>query len=127
MRGPSSNQPFVPGLCLKMSVVAILAILPILKSMHYERAPVHQKEAWVPAQPAGALPPHPQDLALWCLSRSGVSVEQTAERGMPQHPPESVEATESALGLLPSIALSSAQSGLILLRQDKRRIFANGF
>jgi hypothetical protein len=43
---------------------------------------------------------------------------------MPQHPPVSVEATESALGLLPSMALSSAQSGLILLRQDKRRIFA---
>src|ERR1700752_2117872 len=31
---------------------------------------------------------------------------------MPKHPPyRSVEATESALGLLPSIALSSAQSG----------------
>jgi len=35
---------------------------------------------------------------------------------MPQHPPTSVEATESALGLLPSMALSSAQSGLILPR-----------
>ena len=52
--------------------------------------------------------------------------QQTAERGMPQHPPGSVEATEPALGLLPSMALSSAQSGLILLRQEKRRIFARG-
>ena len=30
----------------------------------------------------------------------------------------SVEATESALGLLLSMALSSAQSGLILMRRD---------
>jgi hypothetical protein len=38
------------------------------------------------------------------------------KKGMPKHPPfRSVEATESALGLLPSIALSSAQFGLILL------------
>ena len=37
------------------------------------------------------------------------------KEGMPKHPPyRSVEATESALRLLPSIALSSAQSGLIL-------------
>ena len=34
------------------------------------------------------------------------------KRGMRKHPPyRSVEATESALRLLPSIALSSAQSG----------------
>jgi len=37
---------------------------------------------------------------------------------MPEHPLyRSVEATESALRLLPSMALSSAQSGLILLGQ----------
>jgi hypothetical protein len=41
-----------------------------------------------------------------------------------QPPHRSVEATESALRLLPSIALSSAQSGLILLRRDQGRIFA---
>ena len=50
--------------------------------------------------------------------------QQTDERGMRSIPPGSVEATESALGLLPSTALSSAQSGLILLRWDKRRTFA---
>src|SRR3982074_2668736 len=52
---------------------------------------------------------------------------QTDERGMAQHPPGSVEATESALGLLPSISLSSAQSGLILLRREKRRNLCGGF
>ena len=56
----------------------------------------------------------------------GSLCEQINERGMPQHPPGSVEATESALGSLPSVALSSAQSGIILLRREKRRIFAAG-
>ena len=42
-------------------------------------------------------------------------------------PYRSVEATESALGLLPSIALSSAQFGLILLRRDKEGHFCGGF
>jgi hypothetical protein len=79
--------------------VSIETDLALAKRMHYERALAPQKEGWVPAQPAGALL---------------------------QHPPESVEATESALGLLPSIALSSAQSGPILLRQNKKRIFARG-
>ena len=47
------------------------------------------------------------------------------KKGMPKHPPyRSVEVTESALRLLPSIALSSAQFGLILLRGIQRRIFA---
>jgi hypothetical protein len=94
--------------------------------MHYERAPVLQKEGWWPAKPAGALPPHPQDLALWCLSRCWAFASRQLKGGCRSIPPGSVEATESALGLLPSMALSSAQSGLILLRQDKRRIFARG-
>jgi hypothetical protein len=48
------------------------------------------------------------------------------KKRMPKHP-LSIEAIESALGLLPSIALSSAQSGLILLGRDiRRRIFAMG-
>jgi len=46
---------------------------------------------------------------------------------MPEHPLyRSVEATESALRLLPGIALSSAQSGLILLRRDGELHFAVG-
>jgi hypothetical protein len=39
----------------------------------------------------------------------------------------SVEATESALGLLPSIALSSAQSGPILLRRGEELHLCGGF
>src|SRR5260370_30349216 len=85
---------------------------------HYERTPAFGAEAGCGA---GALPPHPQDFALCCLSRCGLCAGRQMKGGMAQHPPGSVEATESALGLLPSISLSSAQSGLILLRPDKRR------
>ena len=31
--------------------------------------PFFRRKVWWPAQPAGALPPRPQDLTLWCLSR----------------------------------------------------------
>jgi hypothetical protein len=49
------------------------------------------------------------------------------KKGMPKHPPyRSVEATESALRLLLSIALSSAQFGLIL-RRDKEVHLCGGF
>jgi len=44
----------------------------------------------------------------------GSLVSGQLKGGMLQHPPASVEATESARGLLPSMALSSAQLGLIL-------------
>jgi PAS domain S-box-containing protein len=47
-------------------------------SMHYERAPYLGRRLWA-TQPAGALPPRPQDLALWCLSRWRVFYEQIAE------------------------------------------------
>jgi hypothetical protein len=60
----------------------------------------------------GALPPPPQDLSLCCLSRSGFL--PVSEKGIPWHPLRSVEATESALGLLPSMALSSAQLAVII-------------
>jgi hypothetical protein len=46
--------------------------------MHYERAPYLGRRLWA-TQPAGALPPRPQDLALWCLSRWRVFYEQIAE------------------------------------------------
>src|SRR5260370_6280139 len=90
----------------------------------YERTPAFGAEAGCGA---GALPPHPQDFALWCLSRCGLCAGRQMKGGMAQHPPGSVEATESALGLLPSISLSSAQSGLILLRREKRRNLCGGF
>jgi hypothetical protein len=42
------------------------------------------------------------------------------KKGMPKHPPyRSVEATESALRLLPSIALSSAQFEVIFNSRDR--------
>ena len=31
--------------------------------------PYFRRKVWSPAQASGALPPHPQDFALWCLSR----------------------------------------------------------
>ena len=94
--------------------------------MHYERAPVPQKEGWVAGAACGGFAPAPPGFNALVPLPIGSFCEQMAKGGMPQHPPGSVEATESALGLLPSMALSSAQSGLILLRQDKRRIFARG-
>ena len=47
-------------------------------SMHYERASYFGRRLWA-TQPAGALPPRPQDLALRCLSRWRVFYEQIAE------------------------------------------------
>ena len=63
-------------LSITYAFYSVVALPTILESMHYKRAPVLQKEALVPAQPAGALPPHPQDLALWCHSRLGVSASR---------------------------------------------------
>src|SRR5258707_8766513 len=42
------------------------------KCTHYQRAPCFGGKLGA-GQAAGALPPHPQDLALWCLSRCGRS------------------------------------------------------
>ncbi len=48
-------------------------------------------------------------------------------KGMPQqHPPRSVEAAESALGLLPSMALSSAQIRLIITAAGAGRALPGG-
>ena len=91
---------------------------------HYERAPCLRRQSASATHACGGFAPTPQDLALWCLSRLGVSRGPDSGRGTQEHPPVSVEATESALGLLPSIALSSAQFGLILLR--RKGVFAAG-
>ena len=62
------------------------------------RRPSERKQA----RTQGLCPPHPQDLALCCLSRSGPLL--ASEMGMPKHPHfDPVEATETALGLLPSV------------------------
>ena len=67
----------------------------------------------------GLCPRAPRIYRLVPLPMLG-SLQETDEKGDAEASPyRSVEATESALGLLPSIALSSAQFGLILLRRDK--------
>ena len=75
------------------------------------------------------LCPRTQGFIAWCLSRCWARCRKTDEKGGCRSIPpyRSVEATESALGLLPSIALSSAQFGLILLRRDKEAHLCGGF
>jgi hypothetical protein len=75
--------------------------------MHYERAPASEGSLGAIAA-GGALPRTPGFIALVPLPIG--MLRTNGERGMPSHPPESVEAAESALGLLPRMALSSAQS-----------------
>jgi hypothetical protein len=77
--------------------------------MHYERAPVLQKEGWIAGAACGGFAPAPPGFsALVPLPMWGL-LPADMDKGMLQHPLASVEATESALGLLPSMALSSAQ------------------
>jgi hypothetical protein len=76
----------------------------------------------------GLCPRTPRIYRLVPLPMLG-SLQETDEKGGCRSIPpyRSVEATESALGLLPSIALSSAQFGLILLRRDKEAHLCGGF
>jgi hypothetical protein len=48
------------------------------QSTHYERTPAFGAEAGCGA---GALPPHPQDFALWCLSRCGLCAGRQMKGG----------------------------------------------
>ena len=73
--------------------------------MHYERTPL--LEAMGEETGGGFAPAPPGFSALVPLPIWGFLPADM--KGMPQHPLASVEATESALGLLPSMALSSAQ------------------
>jgi hypothetical protein len=66
-----------------------------------------RREAWGRAGSGGFAPAPPGFSALVPLPMRALC-RQTDERGCRSIPPESVEATESALGLLPSIALSTA-------------------
>src|ERR1017187_5894853 len=76
--------------------------------MHYESAPLLEQKAMGNAACGGFAPAPPGFSALMPLP-IGSSCKQTAKRGCRGIPPGSVEATEAALGLLPSMALSSAQ------------------
>jgi hypothetical protein len=75
---------------------------------HYERAPCLEGSFGVCMACGGFAPAPPGFSAVVPLPIGGLS-EQIVKGGMPQHPPGSVEATESTLGSLPSVALSSAQ------------------
>jgi len=70
---------------------------------------VLQKEGWIAGAACGGFAPAPPGFsALVPLPMWGL-LPADMDKGMLQHPLASVEATESALGLLPSMALSSAQ------------------
>jgi hypothetical protein len=99
-----------------------LHLSPNRQVTHYERSPEVEGH-FRPAEFAGALPPHPQDLSLDASPDAGLAADGRKRRWRRIPFFESVEATESALRLLPSIALSSAQSGLILLGRDIERRF----
>jgi len=74
----------------------------------------------------GALPPHPQDLTLCCLPDEGVLQNEKRDATCIPLDPRSVEASESALGLLPSITLSSAQFPLIITVARPSRLQDSG-
>ena len=65
------------------------------------------------AEPLGALPPNPQDLPL-CADPAGAK-ENEAEHHVPPHP--AVFGPATALGSLPSVALSSGRAGISLTQQ----------
>ncbi len=92
--------------------------------MHYESAPCFEGEHWLPAETSRGFAPAPPGFSALVPLPIGI-LEQ--RKGMPKHPLGSVEATESALGLPPGIALSSAQSVLILLRRERSCNFAGSF
>ena len=78
------------------------------KRMHYESEPLLEQKAMGNAACGGFAPAPPGFSALMPLP-IGSLCKQTAKRGCRGIPPGSVEASEAALGLLPGMALSSAQ------------------
>jgi hypothetical protein len=76
--------------------------------MHYESAPLVRQKA-MGGEADGGFAPVPPGFSAFLPLPIGKFLRADGEKGMPWHPLESVEATESALGLLPSLALSSAQ------------------
>src|SRR5215469_13691416 len=88
--------------------------------MHYERAPRLQKaEAGAVRARRGLAPAPPGFSALVPLPMR--DSRQNGKRDAVASPPRSVEATVSALRLLPSRALSSAQFALIISGPGIRR------
>jgi len=77
--------------------------------MHYESAPEYQRVAYVAGVTDGGFAPAPPGFIALVPLPIGSFREPIAKGGCRSIPLGSVEATESALGLLPSMALSSAQ------------------
>src|SRR6516162_9692012 len=93
-------------------------VLDVLSAMQYERTPSNGGKVGGGLAYGGFAPSPPGFIAL-CLSRCWAHCRKRDEKGGCRSIPlyRSVEATESALGLLLSMALSSAQSRLILQRR----------
>jgi hypothetical protein len=77
------------------------------------------RECWVVSGGRGFAPAPPGFSALMPVPMRGL-YPQVIEKGCSGIPPRSVEAPESALGLLPSRALSSAQFALIITAARRR-------
>jgi hypothetical protein len=73
------------------------------------------RECWVVSSGRGFAPAPPGFSALVPVPMRGL-YPHVIKKGCSRIPPRSVKATESALGLLPSRALSSAQFALIITR-----------
>src|SRR5437016_14309068 len=74
---------------------------------------VVERECWAVPGGGGFAPAPPGFIALVPVPMRGL-YKPLVKKGCRSLPPRSVEAAESALGLLPSIALSSAQLRLII-------------
>jgi hypothetical protein len=77
------------------------------------------REGWVVSSGGGFAPAPPGFSALLPVPMRGL-YPYVIKKGCNSIPPRSVEATESALGLLPSRALSSAQFVLIITTARRR-------
>jgi hypothetical protein len=80
---------------------------------------VMRRECWVVSSGRGFAPAPPGFSALVPVPMRGL-YPHVIKKGCSGIPPRSVEATESALGLLPSRALSSAQFALIITAARRR-------
>ena len=83
------------------------------------------RKAWAVPSDGGFAPAPPGFIAWVPVPMRGLD-QHLVEKGCRSIPPRSVEATESALGLLPSMALSSAQLRLIITAAGAGRALPSG-
>jgi hypothetical protein len=82
---------------------------------------VVERKCWALPGSGGFAPAPPGFIALMPVPMRGLC-QRLMKKGCCSIPPRSVEAAESALGLLPSIALSSAQLQLIITAAGAQRV-----